>query len=203
MRTIRVGLTGGIGAGKSSVAEVWRARGARIIDGDALAREAVAPGSPALGEIAARWPAAVRPDGTLDRAALAAIVFNDDAARTALNAIVHPRVRALGVEREAEAPEGSVVVRVVPLLFEGDLWKTCDATVAVIAPDAERIARVTARDGLTPAEVERRMRAQIDPREARARATYAIDNDGSPDALRARANEVYDHLLALREGDRR
>ncbi len=197
MGALRVGLTGGIGSGKSAVAEVWRERGAWIIDADRLARDAVAPGSPGLREIAARWPAVIAADGTLDRSALARIVFGDVAQRAVLNGIVHPRVRALAQAREAEGPAGALAVHVVPLLFEGEYWRTCDATVVVIAPDEARIARVMQRDGVDRASVLLRMRAQIDPAEARRRATYAIDNDAGLAVLRERANAVYDRLEAL------
>lgn len=197
MSVVRVGLTGGIGAGKSAVAEIWRERGAAIVDADELAREAVAPGSRALEEIAQRWPAVIAPDGTLDRAALARIVFADEHERATLNGIVHPRVRALARRREAEVPLDRLTVNVVPLLFEGEYWRTCAATVVVIAPVEARIARVTARDGSPREAVLERMRAQIDPAEARRRATYAIDNDADLATLRVRANAVYDRLLEL------
>jgi dephospho-CoA kinase len=191
---VRVGLTGGIGSGKSVVAALWRERGATIVDADRLAHEAVAPGTPALAAIAARWPQTIAADGTLDRAALARIVFGDDAERERLNAIVHPRVREAADALEAGAPDGAIVVHVVPLLFEGDFWRRCDATVAVVAPEAARIARVTARDGVDEASVAQRMRAQIDPAEARRRATYVIVNDADLATLRDRANAVYDAL---------
>jgi len=193
-RSARIGLTGGIGSGKSTVADVWRERGALIVDADRLARDAVAPGSPGLAEIASRWPAAIAADGTLDRPALARIVFGNDAERAALNGIVHPRVRTLAQAREAEAPAGVPVVHVVPLLFEGEYWRSCAATVVVVAPDDARIARVMQRDGIDRASVLQRMRAQIDPAEARRRATYAIDNDADLATLRERANAVYDLL---------
>jgi dephospho-CoA kinase len=198
VQTVRVGLTGGIGSGKSAVAEMWRERGAVIIDGDVLARDVVAPGSEALREIAKRWPAVIAADGSLDRAALARIVFADDDERLRLNAIVHPRVRRLAEQREADAPDGSIAVHVIPLLFEGDSWRTCDATVLVAAPDDVRIARVVARDDTAPDGVLARMRAQIDPAEARTLATYVIENDAGLDTLRTRANAVYDELLKLR-----
>jgi len=192
----RIGLTGGIGSGKSAVADVWRERGALIVDSDLLAREAVAPGSSGLAEIALRWPAVIAADGTLDRAALARIVFDNAEERATLNGIVHPRVRALARAREAAAPAGILIVHVIPLLFEGEYWRTCDATVVVIAPDEARIARVIERDGLDRASVLQRMRAQIDPSEARRRATYAIDNDADLTTLRLRANVVYDRLVS-------
>jgi dephospho-CoA kinase len=198
MSSMRVGLTGGIGSGKSTVADVWRERGAAIIDSDLLAREAVAPGSRGLGEIALRWPSVIAADGTLDRAALGRIVFANDEERATLNGIVHPRVRALARAREAEVPAGTPIVHVVPLLFEGEYWRMCDATVAVIAPEEERVARVMARDGVDRATVLQRMRAQIDPEEARRRATYAIENDADLPTLRTRANAVYDKLITTK-----
>jgi dephospho-CoA kinase len=178
---------------------VWRERGATIVDADALARDAVAPGSDGLREVARNWPAVAGANGTLDRAALARIVFADDAERARLNAIVHPRVRALADALEATAPPDAVVVHVVPLLFEGDFWRRCDATVVVYAPEAQRVARVMARDGIDEDAVRARMRAQIDPHAARSRATYVIDNDADPATLRERAGAVYDALL-LRRG---
>jgi dephospho-CoA kinase len=194
MSVLRVGLTGGIGAGKSAVAEVWRERGALIIDSDLLAREVVEPGTRGLSEIAQRWPQVIKPDGTLDRPALGRIVFGNDDERAILNGIVHPRVRALARTREAGAPDGAISVHVIPLLFEGEYWRMCDVTVVVTAPAEVRIARVMQRDGVERAGVLERMRAQIDPSEARRRATYTIDNDGDLATLRTRANVVYDVL---------
>ncbi|MBV8149992.1 MAG: dephospho-CoA kinase [Candidatus Eremiobacteraeota bacterium] len=189
---VRVGLTGGIGSGKSEVARMLASLGASIIDADALAREVVAPGTEGFAQIAARWPQVVR-GGALDRAALAAIVFDDATERTALNAIVHPRVRARAAELEG-ASSAKVTVHVVPLLFEGDYWKECDATIAVIAPVGLRIARVIARDGLSREEVERRIAAQVDPQEARRRATYAIENDADLATLEERTRSVWERL---------
>ncbi len=198
MQTIRVGLTGGIGSGKSVVAEMWRARGAAIIDADLLAREAVAPGSDALRAIAQRWPAVIAANGTLDRAALARVVFADDDERLWLNAMVHPRVRELAERREDALAPGSIAVHVVPLLFESDRWRTYDATVLVAAPDDLRVERVIERDATDADGVRARMRAQMTPGDARELADYVIENDGSLDDLRARANRIYDTLLALR-----
>jgi dephospho-CoA kinase len=194
MAKLRVGLTGGIGSGKSAVAGFLAELGATVIDADSLAREVVAPGSVGLREIGALWPQAIGPDGALDRAALAAIVFADDAARARLNAITHPRVRARAAELERDAP-GGLVVHVVPLLFEGDFWRGCDRTVVVFAPAETRIARVVTRDSTDPMAVERRMAAQIDPALARARADYVIDNDGDREDLRERSALVHAALL--------
>jgi dephospho-CoA kinase len=194
MAKLRVGLTGGIGSGKSAVAAVFAERGATVIDADVLARVVVAPGSEALREIAATWPEAVRADGALDREALARIVFADEGARQQLNAITHPRVRARGEAMERDAPDG-LIVHVVPLLFEGDFWRRCDKTVVVVAPAEARIVRVIARDSAEREAVERRMAAQIDPALARNRADYVIENDGDLEALRERTQRVHEALL--------
>ncbi|HEX3467835.1 MAG TPA: dephospho-CoA kinase [Candidatus Elarobacter sp.] len=203
MAKLRVGLTGGIGSGKSAVAAVFLERGATVIDADVLAREVVAPGSDGLREIAARWPQAIGPDGALDRPALARIVFGastsgseseGSAALAELNAITHPRVRERADALEREAPAG-IVVHVVPLLFEGDFWRRCDRTVLVAAPDEVRIARVVARDATERAAVERRMAAQIDPELARIRAGYVVENDGDLEQLRERTLGVFENLV--------
>lgn len=188
---MRVGLTGGIGSGKSAVARLFSDWGAAIIDTDVLAREVVAPGSAGFAQIAHRWPAVVNRQGSLDRAALARIVFADPAARDALTGIIHPRVRERAAEREAAAQPGAIVVHVVPLLFESDYAKTCDKTVLVVAPQPVRIARVIERDALTPEAVEARMAAQIDPVRAAGFADYVIENDGDLGVLEQRARSVY------------
>jgi dephospho-CoA kinase len=190
---MRVGLTGGIGSGKSEVAKIFAELGAFVIDTDELSREAVAPGSTGLREIAALWPQVVR-DGALDRKALAAIVFADDVQRERLNAIVHPEVRRLAAEHERRAAPGQLVVQVIPLLFEVGLDGQMDANVAVIAPDANRLARVLARDGADEAHVRARMAAQIAPDDARRRADYVIENDAGLDALRAETARVFAEL---------
>jgi dephospho-CoA kinase len=192
--TARVGLTGGIGSGKSEVAKVFAELGALVIDADALAREAVAPGSEGLRSIAARWPETVA-GGVLDRAALARIVFDDAAARAELNAIVHPLVRRLALEREARAAGGQLVIREAPLLFEGDFYKSCDANVLVVAPLELRIARAMARSCLSRDEVERRIAAQITPERARELADYTLENAGTLGELRTKATELFPKLL--------
>ena len=188
-------MTGGIGAGKSSVAAVFRDRSALVIDADALAREALAPGSVGARAVAATWPRVVDARGAVDRAALAALVFDDPAAREQLNAIVHPQVRARAEAIERDAPAGTIVVHDVPLLFEGDYWRSCDLTVLVVAPIEARVARTVARGGIAAAQVRDRMRAQIDPDEARRRATVVIENDGDLATLTARANDVFDRIV--------
>jgi len=196
---VRVGLTGGIGSGKSAVANLFTEYGATIIDADLLAREAVAPGTPGFSEIASRWPQTIR-NGALDRTALAGIVFADAEARAQLDTIVHPRVRALANEREAAAGDAAIVVHVVPLLFEGDYWKSCDRNVLVVAPRDARIARVVARDGWTREAIEARMAAQIDPEVARTLADDVIENDADRETLAQRARGVYDRIVNLGQG---
>jgi dephospho-CoA kinase len=194
---MRVGLTGGIGAGKSEVARILETLGAYIVDTDKLAREAVAPGSDALRQIARVWPSVVRNE-CLDRAALAQIVFHDPTARERLNAIVHPHVRRLADEADRYASEGQLVVHVVPLLFEGGYDERVDASIVVIAPEAERIRRVMQRDRMTEEHVRSRIASQIDPEHARARADYVIENDGDIVHLRERTRLVYEALTAQR-----
>jgi dephospho-CoA kinase len=191
---LRVGLTGGIGSGKSEVAREFAALGALVIDADELARLAVAPGSDGLAQIRARWPQAVGADDTLDRAALAALVFADATEREHLNAVTHPIVRRLAAEREATAGAGQIVVHEIPLLFETGFAERCDATVVVVAPRELRIARTQARSGLAREEIERRMAAQIDPAEARKRADFTIENDGTLEDLRERSERIYGEL---------
>lgn len=187
---MRVGLTGGIGSGKSAVAKILEDLGAYIVDTDALAREAVAPNSDGFMEIARVWPHVVR-TGALDRAALAEIVFNDPSARERLNGILHPHIRRLAMERDAWAKPGQIVVHVVPLLFETGYDRLVDKTIAVVASEDARIARIVARDGIDESRVRARMAAQIDPEEARRRADYVIENDGNLDRLRERTAGVY------------
>ena len=190
---MRIGLTGGIGAGKSAVARIFEDLGALVIDTDALAREAVAPNSDGLMEIARVWPQVVR-TGALDRTALGEIVFNDPSARERLNAILHPHIRRLAMERDALAKPGQLVVHIVPLLFETGYNQLVDKSVLVFAPEDQRIARVVARDKIDVGKVRARMAAQIDPLEARARADAVIENDGDISHLRARTREVFEQL---------
>lgn len=192
---MRVGLTGGIGSGKSAVAAVFASLGAFVIDTDTIAREVVAPNSDGLREIARVWPQAVR-GGELDRGALAEIVFSDPAARERLNGLLHPHIRRVALEREARAKPGQVLVHVVPLLFETGYNRLVDKSVLVVAPLEERIARVVERDGLDEARVRARVAAQIEPEQAKRAADYVIENDGNLQSLRARAVAVYRALAA-------
>ena len=192
---MRVGLTGGIGAGKSAVAAIFANLGAFVVDTDSIAREVVAPHSDGLMEIARVWPQVVRA-GALDRAALAEIVFNDPSARERLNGLLHPHIRRVAMEREAHAKPGQMVVHVVPLLFETGYDQLVDKSVLVIAPLEQRIARVVERDGLDEARVRARMAAQIAPEQVRPRAHFVIENDGNLERLRDRTRAIYEALLS-------
>jgi len=196
---MRIGLTGGIGSGKSEVAAELARCGAFVIDTDELAREAVAPGSAALAEIARHWPAAVV-GGSLDRAALAAAVFDDDAERRKLNGILHPEIRRIAFARESKAAPGQLIVHVVPLLFESDYAKLVDRTVLVIAPPEVRLERVMARDSVQRDAVLARMRAQIDPEKARTLADDIIENDGDVERLRERSRALYQRFATAPSG---
>jgi dephospho-CoA kinase len=191
---VRVGLTGGIGAGKSAVASIFADLGACVVDTDAIAREVVAPRSDGLMRIARVWPQVVR-SGVLDRAALADIVFADPSARQRLNAVLHPHIRRRAMEREARAKPGQIVVHVVPLLFETEYDRLVDKSVLVVAPLEERIARVVARDRIDEDRVRARVATQIVPDEARRRADYVIENSGDLEDLRAQTAAVYEALL--------
>jgi dephospho-CoA kinase len=190
---VRVGLTGGIGAGKSAVAAILGELGAFVVDTDAVAREVVAPQSDGLLAVARIWPQVVR-NGVLDRAALADIVFNDAAARDRLNALLHPHIRRLALERERHAGAGQPIVHVVPLLFETGYDRLVDKSVVVVAPLEARIARVVERDRSDEGRVRARMDAQADPEVARRRADFVIENDGDLNHLRERTRAVYDAL---------
>lgn len=192
---MRVGLTGGIGAGKSAVAVIFEQLGALIVDTDVIAREVVAPNSDGLREIARVWPQAVR-NGVLDRGALADIVFGDPKARERLNGLLHPHIRRVALEREARAKPGQLIVHVVPLLFETGYDRLVDKSVLVVAPLEERIARIVARDKLDEGRVRARMATQIEPEQAREVADFVIENDGNLNHLRDRARDVYGALGA-------
>jgi dephospho-CoA kinase len=190
---VRVGLTGGIGAGKSAVATIFANLGAFVIDTDAIAREVVAPNSDGLMEIARVWPQAIR-SGALDRAALAEIIFSDASARERLNGLLHPHIRRVAMERETYAKPGQLVVHVVPLLFETGYDRMVDKSVLVVAPLNARVARIVERDKLDEPRVRARMAAQIAPERARLNADFIIENDGNLDRLRERTREIYEAL---------
>jgi dephospho-CoA kinase len=197
---LKVGLTGNIAAGKSSVARVWRELGAVVIDADELARRAVEPGTPGLARIRDRWGERVlAADGTLDRAALRSIVFDDEEERRALEAIVHPAVAALRAEEHRRARErgDAVVVSDVPLLFEVGMEGEFDRVVLVDAPAELRRERLVRDRGLAAEEADRMIAAQVPAEQKRARADLVIENAGSPDELRAAAERAWRDLGPL------
>ena len=193
---LKVGLTGNIAAGKSTVTRAWRELGAVVIDADELARRAVDPGTPAYHAITAEWGESVVAGGELDRAALRRIVFADPSARERLEEIVHPAVAALRDElyRQAEARGEAVVVADIPLLFEVGLVDEFDVIVLVDAPEEVRLVRLVGDRGMDPEEARRMISAQMPSELKRARADYVIENTGTvADAERA-AREVWAEL---------
>jgi dephospho-CoA kinase len=187
-----IGLTGGIGSGKSAVSARLRSHGAIIIDADQLARDVVAPGTDGLAEVVATFgPEVLGPDGGLDRPALGRIVFGDPAKRRALEAIIHPRVRARTAEMITSAAPGSVVVNDVPLLVESGLAEGFDLVLVVQAAESVRIDRLVRDRGMPEAEARARIGAQAGDEQRRAVADVVIENDGTLAALNARVDEVW------------
>lgn len=195
-----VGLTGGIGSGKSTVGRLLAARGVPVLDADQLAREVVAPGQPAHAAIAAAWPTVVGPDGHLDRRALGAIVFADAAARARLEALTHPRIqeRALAAAHELAHAGHRLAFYEASLLVETGRTGDFDGLVVVTAPEDVQVARVMARDGRSEAEARDRIRAQLPLADKVRVATDVIDNGGAladterqVDALLARLRARY------------
>lgn len=199
-----IGLTGGIASGKSAVAQMLAERGAVIVDADILAREVVEPGTPGLAAVRARFGDVVMDaEGRLDRAALASVVFADAEARADLNAIVHPRVRELAAERGAAAlarDSRAVVVEVIPLLVETGRVDAFDLIVVVDAPVERQRARLIARNGLSQADADARIRAQASRTERLAAADVVIDNDGGLDALERQVESLWERLRAASAG---
>ncbi|WP_433534814.1 dephospho-CoA kinase [Micromonospora sp. CA-249363] len=193
---LRVGLTGGIGSGKSAVAARLVELGAVLVDADRVAREVVAPGTEGLAEIVATFSAAVLDaDGALDRAALGALVFSDETARRRLEAITHPRVRARTAELVAAAPPDAVVVNDVPLLVEVGLAPTYHLVVVVQTAVPTRLERLTRDRGMARAEAERRIAAQADDDRRRAVADVVVTNDGSLAALHSAVDALWRQRL--------
>jgi len=193
---LSVGLTGGIGSGKSSVAQRFARLGAVIVDSDLIARQIVEPGQPALDEIAHRFSEGViRADGTLDRLGLAAVVFNDSQALADLNAIMHPKIAARSAQIVDEAPEDAVVVHDSPLLVEQDLADSFDVVVVVDCPDDIRLDRLVNLRGMAPDDAVARMAAQAGRDERLAVADYVIENSGSEDQLQQQTDAVWADLV--------
>jgi dephospho-CoA kinase len=199
-RILRVGLTGGVASGKSTVSAILAGLGAVVVDADLLAREVVARGTDGLAEVAAAFGEGVlTPEGDLDRPAVGAIVFGDAEQRRRLEAIIHPRVRARAAEIEAAAPPGSIVVHDIPLLVETGQAAGFDAVVVVDAPSDLQVERMTSTRGMSEADAQARIAAQATREDRLAAATFVVDNAGSMDDLRQQVEQVYAALLALRE----
>jgi dephospho-CoA kinase len=191
---LRVGLTGGIGSGKSEVASRLAARGALLIDADAVARQVVAPGTPGLAAIVAAFGDQVLTDGALDRQRLAEIVFADAGQRERLNAIVHPLVRDRMAELDRQAGPDAIVVHDVPLLAENGLASGYDLVLVVDAPDEVRIDRLVRRRGMPEQQARARMAAQASRPQRIAIADLVIDNSGPLAALDGEVDRVWAEL---------
>ncbi len=196
-----VGLTGGIGSGKSEVARLLATYGALIVDSDMLAREAVAPGSIGLAAVAAEFgPGILGPDGSLDRPKLAEIVFADQKRREALERIIHPYVRTRAAELAKAAPRGSVVVHDVPLLSEKGHQDRYDVVVVVDAPVEVQLDRLVRLRGMTEADAKARIAAQATRDERLAIADYVIDNSGTLDDLGLQVDRLWRQLSNRADG---
>jgi dephospho-CoA kinase len=201
---LRVGLTGGIASGKSSVARAFRELGAHVIDADRVAREVVPPASPALAQIARAFGREMlRPDATLDRAALGAIVFADRGKRRVLEGILHPPILA-EIDRQVDAlaqddPRGVVVVEAA-LIFELSRQAEYDAVVVVWAEPEQQLQRLIARDRLSAEEARRRLDAQMPLAQKRLRADFVVDNSGDEPRCRQEAERVWRELARRAAG---
>jgi dephospho-CoA kinase len=199
------GLTGGLASGKSTVAARFRARGLPVIDADALAREVVAPGSEGLAEVVRAFgPEVLLPDGALDRARVAALVFPDPARRRVLNAILHPRIGALTAARAAALEAGGepLACYEAALLVENGLADAFRPLVVVAVSEDIQIARAMARDHATEAEARARVAAQHPLADKIAAADFVIDNSGTRDETERRADEVLEAIQARIEKPR-
>lgn len=193
------GLTGSIGAGKSTVAERFHLLGARVIDADAISRNALARDGVCFDAVVALFGSSIlQPDGSIDRKRVASLVFHDEALRQQLSGIVHPAVyREMMRIAEAERDPHRLVLFDIPLLFESGSADRMRATIVVVADDAVRIRRVMERDGCSAADVAARMRAQMPQEEKMRRADYVIDNSGDLDGLYAEVNALYRRLSEM------
>jgi dephospho-CoA kinase len=206
-RPLRIGLTGGIASGKSLVARCLGELGAAVVDADTIAREVVAPGGPAYeGVVRAFGPGMLRPDGTLDRKALANRVFTDAAARRQINALTHPHIRRRMAEEAARlsaTPGVEVIVLDIPLLLETTDGRELelDGILVVDADEEARVARLVARDGLSLEDARRRLAVQMPLREKVVRADWVIHNNGTPEQTRRQVRALWEAVRARHRGD--
>jgi dephospho-CoA kinase len=193
---LRIGLTGGIGSGKSTVSALLAARGALVIDADLIAREVLEPGTPGLAAVVEAFGSGVLAgDGSLDRPALAAVVFADPEARARLDGIVHPLVRARATELAAAAPADAVVVNDVPLLVETGQASSYDLVLVVVADEETRVARLVQR-GLTGEDARARIAVQATDEQRRAVADVVLDNGGTPAELEVQVDRFWTERVA-------
>jgi dephospho-CoA kinase len=194
---MRVGLTGGVASGKSTVAALLRELGAVVVDSDVLAREVVEPGTPGLAAVVEAFgPGVLTADGRLDRPALGAVVFGDQPARRRLEGILHPLIRARAAELEAAAPAGTVVVHDIPLLVETGQADRFDAVVVVDVPVETQVARMVRDRGMSREDALARVKAQASREERLAVATQVVENTGTREDLRHRVTEVLEELVS-------
>ncbi len=191
----RVGLTGGVASGKSTVSALLAGLGAVVVDADVLAREVVEPGTDGLAEIVEAFgPGVLGRDGALDRPSLGALVFADEQKRRTLEAIVHPRVRARGAELEKAAGPDAIVVHDIPLLVETGQAGSFDSVIVVDVPTEVQVDRMVRLRGMSESDARARMAAQAGREERLAVATHVVDNSGSLEQLRGRVIEVFEDL---------
>lgn len=193
--TLQVGLTGGIGSGKSTVSARLSELGAVVVDYDLLAREAVEPGSAALSAIEVRFgDDVIAPDGTLDRPALGSVVFADEQARRDLEAITHPAIRELAAARVAQAPAQAVVVHDHPLLVEMGMAGQCDTVVVVDVPTDLQVERLVEQRGMTEADARARLAAQTSREDRLAVADEVLENSGTREQLLDAVDALWERL---------
>ncbi|MCT1366713.1 dephospho-CoA kinase [Rothia sp. p3-SID1597] len=198
-KTWHLGLTGGIGSGKSTVAAMLARRGAEIIDADAIARDLMEPGTEVFEDVIQAFGHVVLDNsGALDRAALARVVFSDESARERLNGIVHPAVRAESrkrVDAAEEDPDSLVVVQDIPLLVETGQSDSFDGVIVVEAPEAARVERLVTTRGMDPDDARSRIRAQATDEQRRAISTWVIDNSGSEEETEEQIDRLWRELV--------
>jgi len=197
---LRVALTGGIGSGKSLVGEYLEQLGAIVFDSDQLARDVVERGTPGFDAIVKRFGDGVLTDGQINRAKLAELIFNDKSARADLEGIIHPRVKELSDRIIANAPEGSVVVNQIPILFETNGASRFDLVITVESENALRFQRLRER-GMKDYEIEKRMAAQASSEQRRGIAHFCLENNGTREDLLSAVERLWENELAPRAGE--